>query len=86
MEQLNKEIIAKCRDVSIHKILGKVNNGRNLSIRCPFHSERSPSCVIYPTNDWHCFGCGSHGKGAIDFMLALGGTWDESINELSKMI
>lgn len=28
---------------------------------CPFHTDDSPSFVIYPTNDAHCFGCGWNG-------------------------
>ena len=27
---------------------------------CPFHSEATPSCVIYDDH-YHCFGCGAHG-------------------------
>lgn len=38
--------------------------GRNLKGLCPFHSEKTPSFVVYPddTNPhYHCFGCGSGG-------------------------
>ncbi len=37
-------------------------SGRNLSGLCPFHSERSPSFVVYnDTQSFYCFGCGAGG-------------------------
>ena len=35
--------------------------GREYVALCPFHSERSPSCRIYPDGHAYCFGCGWHG-------------------------
>lgn len=36
--------------------------GRNLKGLCPFHSEKSPSFVVYPENQsFYCFGCGAGG-------------------------
>ena len=37
---------------------------------CPFHSEKSASFVIYPTNTYNCFGCGENGD-VIDFVMKL---------------
>ena len=35
---------------------------------CPFHSERSPSFTVYPSNgSFYCFGCGAGGN-AITFV------------------
>jgi DNA primase len=37
--------------------------GRNYKGLCPFHSEKTPSFVVFPdTGTWHCFGaCGTGG-------------------------
>lgn len=38
--------------------------GRNLAGLCPFHSEKTPSFVVYAHDQdphYHCFGCGSGG-------------------------
>ena len=32
--------------------------GKDSVVRCPFHEEATPSCIISPkTNLFHCFGC-----------------------------
>jgi len=37
---------------------------------CPFHSERSPSFVIYPeTGSWRCFGSCAEGGDVLSFMM-----------------
>ena len=65
-----KEEVNRARDIPIHTLYGQTA-GRRLTVCCPFHGEKTPSCVFYPDNSWHCFGCGSHGKGAIDFVMEL---------------
>ena len=36
--------------------------GRNIYFRCPFHRERTPSCVwVSRKRIFHCFGCGKAG-------------------------
>jgi DNA primase len=36
--------------------------GRHYVCNCPFHSEKSPSCTIFPeTQSFYCFGCGAGG-------------------------
>lgn len=45
--------------------------GRIQKCVCPFHSEKTPSCVIYPdTNSFYCFGCGVGGD-VITFVMNI---------------
>lgn len=51
---------------SIEDIISPYTNlkrsGRNLSGLCPFHSEKTPSFVVYPeSGSFYCFGCGVGG-------------------------
>lgn len=42
--------------------------GRYAMVRCPFHSDRTPSLAILPDRQhWRCFGCGEHGD-VLDFI------------------
>ena len=42
-------------------------------VSCPFHSEKTASCKIYPkSNSFYCFGCGAGGD-VIDFVRLLYG-------------
>ncbi len=45
--------------------------GRNLKGLCPFHSEKTPSFVVYPeSQSFYCFGCGATGD-VIDLVAKL---------------
>jgi DNA primase len=46
--------------ISSHVPLKKA--GSNYKGLCPFHSEKTPSFVVFPdTQTWHCFGCNAGG-------------------------
>src|SRR5262245_19677909 len=52
--------------VDIESVVGETvrltRAGRNLKGLCPFHSEKTPSFVVYPKDgSYHCFGCGANG-------------------------
>lgn len=78
---ISKEELESCRRVPLHYILGLGNPMRKAKIKCPFHSERTASCTLFPTGGYHCFGCGSHGN-SVDFLLKAGGSFDEAIESL----
>ncbi|EIW3218120.1 toprim domain-containing protein [Salmonella enterica subsp. enterica serovar Agbeni] len=43
--------------------------GHDFTVLCPFHDEKTPSCVITPEkNLYHCFGCGAGGS-VIDWVM-----------------
>ena len=45
--------------------------GTNLKGLCPFHSEKTPSFVVYPQNNsFYCFGCGIGGD-AVTFIKQI---------------
>lgn len=45
--------------------------GANLKGLCPFHSEKTPSFVVYPSdNSFYCFGCGIGGD-AVTFIKQM---------------
>jgi len=84
------EVIEACRSVPLHYVLGLTNINRRAKILCPFHAENTPSCTIYPTNErynggYKCFGCPKHGN-SIDFLVDLGATLPEAVEELRKYI
>ncbi len=39
-----------------------IRQGKHFVCNCPFHSEKTPSCTIFPDNQsFYCFGCGAGG-------------------------
>lgn len=81
----DRVIINKAKERTIHELLG-LPRGKRVSIRCPFHNERTPSCVLYPDGSYYCFGCSVHGGDSIDFLTGLGATWSEAIKALTSGI
>ncbi len=85
---IDKDDIARVRQVHIATLLGIKNTGRRITIRCPFddHNEKTGSFVIYPDGDWFCYGCAKSGQNSIDLLMAMGATFSESIEELKKYL
>ena len=67
MMMLSDEFISELKSRNdIEEIVGEYVNlqrkGKNLMGICPFHSERTPSFCVYPSNgSFYCFGCGAGG-------------------------
>lgn len=58
-----EQIRAACSMESIaSNYVNLIRRGRNYVCNCPFHSEKTPSCTIFPdTQSFYCFGCGAGG-------------------------
>jgi DNA primase len=60
--------------------------GHNFKALCPFHTERTPSFVVFPdTQTWRCFGACGEGGDVFSFVMKAEG-WDfrETLHELAK--
>ena len=45
-------------------------SGKNFSAPCPFHTERTPSFIVFPEQQtWHCFGACATGGDVINFVM-----------------
>lgn len=83
--------IEACRKVPLHRLVGLTNISKRAKIRCPFHPDRTASCLLFPTGGYKCFGCGSHGN-SVDFVTRVINSGDEkkdfkeALEELSKYI
>lgn len=68
--RIREQDIAQAKSIPIADLYGGKlrRSGKRWFGKCPFHSEKSGSFVIYPTNDFHCFGCGANGD-SIAFVM-----------------
>lgn len=86
----SQEELEQCRAVPLHHVMGLTNINRRAKIVCPFHQEKTASCNLYPNDGrhnggFHCFGCGKSGN-SIDFLVLLGATLPQAVEELRKYI
>lgn len=62
-----------------------IRRGRTYVCSCPFHSEKTPSCTVYPEQQsFYCYGCGAGGD-AISFIRRIENlTFMEAVAMLAK--
>lgn len=61
-----------------------VKQGKDVTVCCPFHADRTPSCVISPSSNlFNCFGCGAGGS-VIDWVMKTQGVSFRHAVELLK--
>ncbi len=61
-----------------------VKQGKDFALCCPFHEDKTPSCVITPkSNLFNCFGCGAGGS-VIDWVMKTQGISFRHAVELLK--
>lgn len=74
-KETSPQVIEECRAVPLEDLVGVpvVALGGRQKCLCPFHSEKTPSFVIYPDNSAFCFGCGAHLNNAIDYVIKKDG-------------
>ena len=60
-------------------------HGSTMSCCCPFHQEKTPSCVLYEkTNSFYCFGCGTSGD-VISFIRGTDNlSYVEAVQQLAQ--
>jgi len=72
-DRITEADVMVAKQVPIETVFpGKLRKmGSRAMAQCPFHSDRSPSFVVYlNTNTWHCF-AGCEGRDTIDFVSKI---------------
>lgn len=89
-ESFSEELLEQCRKVPLHHVVGLTNVTRRVNILSPFRKEKTPSCSLFPNNGrynggFKCYSSGEQGN-SIDFLMKLGATLPEAVNELRKYL
>lgn len=77
--------VDELRNVPLHLVVGNPHLTRKVKILCPFHAEHTPSCTLFPTGGFKCFGCPARGN-SIDFIIKLGASFEEACEELNRYV
>jgi DNA primase len=82
IERIKAEVslvrLAEGQGYQLHK------QGKDVALCCPFHEDKTPSCIITPkSNLFNCFGCGAGGS-VIDWVMKTQGVSFRHAVELLK--
>lgn len=80
--------LERYRMIPIYKILQIKQPHRRITLRCPIHlgTGKTPSFNLYPDGGYKCYGCGAHGRNAIDFCRDLGFSFVDTLKELDNYL
>ena len=87
-DEIKREILER---VDVVALIGRHTDLRKAGTLfkgcCPFHEEKTPSFVVYPTDGhYHCFGCQAHGD-AVDFIMETEAlTFPEALRRLAAEV
>lgn len=74
--QLSSDFLSRIKDSNriddiMRQYVTLKRSGHIYKCLCPFHSERTPSCTVYPDSEsFYCFGCGAGGD-VITFIMKI---------------
>lgn len=77
--------IQQAREYPTHELYeGQlIKSGVTFRGRCFFHNEKTASLFFYRDGHYHCFGCGTHGSNAIDYLMNLEkSSFEDSVKRL----
>lgn len=90
MARIADEVIGRIKsEVSLVRLAESqgytvVKQGKDFALCCPFHEDKTPSCIITPkSNLFNCFGCGAGGS-VIDWVMKTQGVSFRHAVELLK--
>ena len=86
--QVIEEILARTDIVQlISKYVTLQRAGTNMRGLCPFHSEKTPSFTVFPTeNSFYCFGCGVGGDSITFVRRTENLDYQDAVERLAGMV
>lgn len=81
---LIRELKSRADLVALFQADGRevTKEGGRWKVCCPFHSERTPSCVLFDDGGFKCFGCQARGD-ALDYLIKVRGlSFDQACEAL----
>ncbi len=80
IKRIDITVVASILNIDVKKA------GQNYSGLCPFHSEKTPSFVLFANNSWRCFGCNEGGSNVDLVMKKLGLEFSAAVDWLGTRL